>query len=512
MVDTTLNNQTLTLIGGSTLALLSLLAIKYPDRPPFFEHPPKIPHVAGQPLIGGLFHILSNVHIFHDLVAQQFDRHASMTISSASLGAPPQISTVDPRNIEHILRTNFKNYVRGPEMNTNVHDVLGQGILNSEGENWKSQRKTASFIFSVKNFRDIFTDVFVKEMKVLDAHILDKAAKNHTPIDFQETIFKFTVDSFVYLGFGVQINAIQHEKPVPFAESLDYLQRLVFRRFINPVMPVVEVAAPIFAPWIKSTGAHLKTVNNFIASVIQQRKKEIENKVTGHKDLLAQFMNATNHHGNKLSDEELRDSTINFIIAGRDTTAQALSWLFYNIMLHPRVEKKMMEEINEHITDEVEEDSPAFYEAVRKMPYMHAAFHESLRLHPPIPGNMRCTIADDVWPDGTIIKAGQYISWFPYAQARCKSVWGENAADFYPERWIDENGSLIHEPESKWPVFQAGPRVCLGQKLATLESIVATIMLLRRYSFKLASDQHIIYDASITHPMKHGMKVFLEKR
>ena len=83
-------------------------------------------------------------------------------------------------------------------------------------------------------------------------------------------------------------------------------------------------------------------------------------------------MNATNEKGELLNDKELRDTVLNFIIAGRDTTAQALSWLFYSISLQPRIEKKMIEEIEKHITDELENDSSALYQVISEMPYLHA--------------------------------------------------------------------------------------------------------------------------------------------
>lgn len=94
----------------------------------------------------------------------------------------------------------------------------------------------------------------------------------------------------------------------------------------------------------------------------------------GHtfKDLLSRFMNTRDENGELLDDRGLRDIIINFIIAGRDTTAQALSWTFYNLMLHPRVEKKLVDEIFEHVNADLESDSPALYEAIKDMPYAHA--------------------------------------------------------------------------------------------------------------------------------------------
>jgi cytochrome P450 len=90
-------------------------------------------------------------------------------------------------------------------------------------------------------------------------------------------------------------------------------------------------------------------------------------------------------------------------------------------------------------------------------------FYETLRLHPSVPSNQKYALEDDIWPDGTIIKAGYYVNWSPYAQGRSTKVWGPNAAEFYPERWIDEEGGLRRESAGKWPAFHAGPRICLGK-------------------------------------------------
>lgn len=89
-------------------------------------------------------------------------------------------------------------------------------------------------------------------------------------------------------------------------------------------------------------------------------------------------------------------------------------------------------------------------------------FYETLRLHPSVPGNQKYALEDDVWPDGTVVKAGTYVSWSPYSQGRSTKIWGENAREFYPERWIDEAGGLRRESAGKWSAFHAGPRVCLG--------------------------------------------------
>lgn len=94
--------------------------------------------------------------------------------------------------------------------------------------------------------------------------------------------------------------------------------------------------------------------------------------------------------------------------------------------------------------------------------FFSCRFYETLRLYPSVPNNQKYALEDDIWPDGTVIKAGYYVGWSPYAQGRCRQIWGPNAKEFYPERWIDEEGNLRRETAGKWPAFHAGPRICLG--------------------------------------------------
>ncbi|CEI97321.1 hypothetical protein RMCBS344292_11456 [Rhizopus microsporus] len=381
-------------------------------------------------------------------------------------------------------------------------------------------------------------------MHLMCDHILDNVVKTGGIIDFHDIMFKFTLDSFVYLGFGVQLNSLLKEGKVEFAESFDFLQRRSAERFVDPMMGVKETIFDFFSRKENTTSYNLKVINTFAQQVIDKRRKEVAADEADRKDLLSRFMNATNEKGELLNDKELRDTVLNFIIAdllsrfmnatnekgellndkelrdtvlnfiiaGRDTTAQALSWLFYSISLQPRIEKKMIEEIEKHITDELENDSSALYQVISEMPYLHAVFFETLRLYPSVPGNQKYALKDDIWPDGTHVKAGTYVSWSPYAQGRSTKVWGEDAKEFHPERWLDENGNLKRESAGKWPAFHAGPRICLGQNLATLEALVCVSILLRRYKFTLVPNQTVTYDLSLTMPMKYGMKMFVEKR
>ncbi|KAI8139709.1 cytochrome P450 [Fennellomyces sp. T-0311] len=495
-------------IGGATVAagtaILGLLALKYNDRAIFTERREGIPFVRGDPLVGSLFQQLKNKDRVLDNILDMVESHDALTVFSTVIGLSPRILTIDPANVEHVLKR--------PEMMDAMGDLFGHGIFAANGEQWKYQRKTASLIFNVVNFRDHFTDVFIKELNVMSERIFEKKATNGKPVDFHDVIYKFTLDSFVLLGFGKQLNALLSKTKVPFAASFDICQSSCLERFVDPFTNLRDALKPIFSPGSMRFKDHLKVIDDFAYTLIRERREQVKNGGE-YKDLLSRFMAARNPQGELLSDKELRDTVLNFIIAGRDTTAQALSWTFYNLILHPRVEAKLLAEIEQFIPeDEKSLDAPEFYEVIKKMTYAHAVFYEVLRLYPSVPSNIKVALDDDILPDGSPVKKGDSIVWGPYAMARSEKVWGADARDFKPERWITPDGELRRESAGQWPAFHAGPRICLGQNLATLEALVAITLLVKQYKFSLAPNQTITYDLSLTHPMKFGMQVFVEKR
>lgn len=280
--------------------------------------------------------------------------------------------------------------------------------------------------------------------------IFDKACNEHQIVDFHEIMFKFTLDSFIELGFGVELNALSTAGKVPFAAAFDEAQKNTFVRFVNPIWPATERIISFLTPWKPNMNNHLEIVDSFARDVIEKRRAQLAAGEI-HKDLLSRFMDARNNNGNLLNNDELRDIVLNFVIAGRDTTAQALSWTFYMLMCHPRVEKQLLEEIKKFVSDDDLVDSASLFEKIKSMTYAHAVFYEVLRLYPSVPLNQKFALNDDIWPDGTHIKKGDYILWCPYVQGRTEKVWGPDAKIFRPERWITDEGELKRESQGQWP-------------------------------------------------------------
>jgi len=214
-------------------------------------------------------------------------------------------------------------------------------------------------------------------------------------------------------------------------------------------------------------------------------------ELSKRKDLLALFIQAEEKES--FSATYLRDMVLNFVIAGRDTTACTLSWLFYVLSINPEVQRKLQEEIDAKLPDG---EAPTFKAvSARNMPYLNGVVYEVLRLYPPVPVDGKTCQEDDVFPDGTKVPKGTLCMWQPYAMGRDANIYPDPMV-VKPERWIPFEAPSPHE----FPVFQAGPRICLGMDMAQFEAKIATIMLLQKFSFTLkpGEEDKIHYSNTLT--------------
>ena len=195
---------------------------------------------------------------------------------------------------------------------------------------------------------------------------------------------------------------------------------------------------------------------------------------------------------------------MSFVIAGRDTTAVAMSWVFWELTQHADVCERVVEEIDRVLQGE----SPTYDDVTNKMPYMQAVIKEALRLHAPIPQDNKTAVRDDVLPDGTHIPAGATVVYRIYVMGRLESIW-PNALKFDPDRWLTSDPA----PSAyKYPVFNAGPRLCLGMRLGLTETAMLTAMVLQKYKITMSPGQTGDYLMSVSLVLKGGLKVRAARR
>jgi cytochrome P450 len=187
-------------------------------------------------------------------------------------------------------------------------------------------------------------------------------------------------------------------------------------------------------------------------------------------------------------------------------------------MKHPEIEAKMREEIDVIFPNGSDDYT---YETVsREMPYVKAVFYETLRLFPPVAISGVYALGPDVLPDGTRIVAGDAINFSMHCMARDTDIWGPNAAEFCPDRWLQYDnlsrspfGKFKPENAFKFNSFNGGPRICLGQQFATMEAMVTTIYVLQNFQFELKPDHPTpVPLLALTTPIQGGLFVRVFKR
>ena len=153
------------------------------------------------------------------------------------------------------------------------------------------------------------------------------------------------------------------------------------------------------------------------------------------------------------------------------------------------------------------------------MVYTHASLCETTRLYPLVPTDTKEATEDDVLPDGTVVRKGTRVTYHPYAMGRIEEVWGSNWAEFKPERWLERDGlsgkwNFVGKDSYTYPVFQAGPRICLGKEMAFLQMKRVVAGVLRRFKVVPAIEEGVepVFMAYLTSKMKGGFPVRIFER
>ncbi|CAG8440405.1 8104_t:CDS:2 [Funneliformis mosseae] len=496
--------EIITVVFVGLLGILIYLLIKYPDRSIGTKPRTDLNGPKGYPLIGNLLDIHKDnkgLLMFMCETLAKYGPNATFTLP----GMGRVITINNPEGIEHVLKTNFENYHKSPLLYDIVYKVFGDGIFNTNGNAWRMQRKLSSHLFNTRNFREIFCVVFKKDTEIV-LNTLDKLARTGETFDLQDLFFRFTMDSFVKITFGIDLKCLENPKePVKFASAFDFAQRVISNRIENPFWKFTE----LFTEEGRTMRESCDYLSTFAYDIIKNHRNNPE-ALKNPRDILNIFMNAQHDNGEKLSDKELRDVVINFIIAGRDTTAQTLSWMMYNLMAEPSVEEKLVKEVNSLLTPE---NPISNYENIKLFQYTQAAFYETLRLHPIVPKTLRICLKDDVLPNGIPIYAGDMVNWSSWSMGRDERIWGNDAKQFNPERFFNSEDGL-KPSQYKFVSFNAGPRLCLGQHFATVEAIMLATAVLRKFKFEMVPGQKCPpdYARSITLPMKDPLLVKVRYR
>ncbi|CAL5407052.1 unnamed protein product [Camellia sinensis] len=411
--------------------------------------------------------------------------------------------TANPSNVEHILKTRFDNYPKGEPFSMILGDLLGHGIFNVDGNLWRFQRKMASLELGSVFVRSSAFDKVATEIKTrLIPLLYSVAGKNEGVLDLQDVFRRFSFDNICKFSFGLDPGCLELTLPIShFAHSFDLATKLSAERAMAASQWIWKIKRVLNIGSERKLKEAIHQINILAKEVIKQRR------ILGfstNQDLLSRFVAITDN------ESYLRDIVISFILAGRDTVASALTSFFWLLAKHSEVELKIRDELDQRIH---ENQDFATLEQIRHLHYLHAAISESMRLYPPIQFDSKFAQEDDTLPDGTFVKKGTRVTYHPYAMGRMEAIWGPDFMEFKPERWL-KSGTFCPQCPYKYPVFQAGIRVCLGKELALVEMKSVAVAVLRRFEIKVDRVGYaaIRFEPGLTATMKGGLPVVVKER
>lgn len=300
------------------LSAVAFVLFRYPNNAIGSRPRPDLRGPNGLPLLGNLLLMLKlkDPHGWQLKAQQQYGPGYSFTLP----GLGRLIDVSRPDWIEHVQKTNFNGYAKGDSFHRMMKDVLGSGIFNVDGDQWKAQRKLASRIFTVKAFSNIILSVIREDTEQLDRILVSKAQSGEV-FNIQELFFRFTLSTFVKIAFnqdtGVLANA---DEPDEFGEAFNYAQKVLDMRFVKPFWAFTE----LFNERGRKMRAARKVIDDFTHKIVGERLQNAEacradddqlDKPEGL-DLLDLFIKYRTKSGLPLDPQSLKDAILNLMIAG----------------------------------------------------------------------------------------------------------------------------------------------------------------------------------------------------
>ncbi|KAI0485883.1 hypothetical protein KFK09_029472 [Dendrobium nobile] len=460
------------------------------------------------PVAGTVFHHLLNFGRLYDFSTSCARQNPTYRILSPFHS---EVYTADPANVEYILKTNFTNYGKGDYNYCTLKDLLGDGIFAVDGEKWWHQRKMASLVFSKRIFKEYSSIVFRGNALKL-VSVIAQAARSNSRMDIQDIFMKSSMDSIFQVAFGVELNSLSgsNEEERKFTEAFDEANVLISWRYVDPLWKMKKFLNFGCEAELKN---RLKVVDDFVYKILTHKVSQ-SSKQLQKEDILSRLLIEREQDPKNITYQYLRDITLNFLVAGRDSTALTLSWFFYRLCLHASIEEKVVREVNA-VTKLIHHDEPIAMdvftasltdELIEKMEYLHATITETMRLHPAVPLDPKICFSDDTLPDGHDVRKGDMVAYMPYAMGRMRSIWGDDAEVFLPERWLKDGVGFVHESPYKFTAFQGGPRICLGKDMAYRQMKIFAVTLLHFFKFKLSDENRLVkYRTMLTLQIENGL-------
>jgi cytochrome P450 len=379
-----------------------------------------------------------------------------------------------PDHIKRVLLSNHRNYTKGEGMDR-VKILLGNGIMTSEGDFWRRQRRMMQPSFH-RRVIDRFS-ALIREVNDKFAERWEQQAARSEPVNLSDDTSELTLEIVLRSIFGSD------------------LKRLEEKLGANP-----------FAVVAKEQNRDLKfafrfrSLTKLVQELIERRRREPQE----HFDFLSMLMATRDRDTDQpMSDKELIDEVLTLIVAGHETTAAALTWTWYLISQHPEAAEALRAE-----ADRTASEPTLGLDAAESLTFTHQVLQEALRLYPPGWLITRRTLeADELGGFPIAPRTDVFIS--PYMLHRHPAFWSE-PEEFKPERFAGADAAERHR--FSYIPFAVGPRHCIGENIAMFEMLVHVHAMSRRFRLSRAGEEPIELEAQINLRPRSNLMMTVQPR
>ncbi|ENH64863.1 cytochrome P450 [Fusarium oxysporum f. sp. albedinis] len=422
------------------------------------------------------------------------------------------ILVTNPQLLADLLVHNCYDFTKPKRISSFLRHILGDGLIIVEGEPHKFLRKNSTPVFHFRHIKELYPMMWEKSQSLARAIQQDMTTSRSSVVELNSWASKVTLDIIGIAGLGRRFDAVEKKKD-PLADIYEGLlepsrEKLIFSGLALAIgLPIVRLI-----PWkMNDVFNYLTgTLNELCYPMIQEKKAAIIEKGDDHFDVLSLLIKSNN-----FSDESLKDQLLTFLAAGHETTSSAITWACYLLTKHPEYQAKLREEVRNGLPEDLAANPTVDLAGIlEQLPYLNGIMHETLRLYPTVPLTMRqairdTRIGDQFIPEGTDIMVSiWYIN-------RSEAIWGPDATEFKPERWITDDGKPNQNGGASsnynFLTFLHGPRSCIGQGFAKAELRCLLATMVRSFEWTLAMDDKLVMPRGvITIKPENGMYLDLK--
>ncbi|MBF6647290.1 cytochrome P450 [Methylobacter sp. BlB1] len=442
-----------------------------------------IPCVKGDFLLGNLHQYKANP--FQALCSWQRDYG---DLVSFRLATRQLYLFSHPQLVEQALVKQSHNFVKmyNPKKPTGLSLILGQGLLTSQGDLWRRQRRLMQPVFQRANLTSMLPQMITAGNNLLHRW---QQLGDEAQVNLADEMMQLALEVITQTMFSTSVL----DKVGEIASALDTGLKYAAKTISNPLTPPLFIPTPANRAFRQATGV----LDDIIYSMINQRRSQS----SAQRDLLSMLLKVRDDDtGNPMSDQQIRDEVITIFTAGHETTANVLTWTLYLLARHPDVLAKLKAELH----DQLQGNTPDA-ESLQQLAYTRAVLSEAMRIRPPA-GILIRKISQDTEIDGYALKADSLAIFSIYNVHHHPDYW-QQPEQFDPERFLTaEKRKFAYMP------FGTGERVCIGNHFALLESQLLLSMIVQHYDVELLNADEVEIEMAVTVRPKGGIPVRLKRR